>query len=123
MRLPDDIWQVIKDYLRTDKNIDAGDAAREIIENNTDIYLFDGGAFVAAGNEFDLFVVPSRRGKWAIKREITAYLIKLQQLHGSIVVKINEKNNASLRLARFFGFKEISRKNGVIELETLPWVH
>ena len=121
-KLPDDVWQVIKDHLLKYKGYEAPDDLRDKLEKNTDIELFDGGAFVAVGNEFDLFVVPEKRGRWRIRSVLKNYLDKMGRTHGKIVVRINEQNSPSLRLARGFGFKEISRENGTIRLENESWV-
>jgi|TARA_R110000868_G_scaffold89184_2_gene248337 hypothetical protein len=121
-KLPDDVWQVIKDHLLKYKGYEAPDDLRDKLEKNTDIELFDGGAFVAVGNEFDLFVVPEKRGRWRIRSVLKNYLDKMGRTHGKIVVRINEHNMPSLRLARGFGFKEISRENGTIRLENESWV-
>ena len=121
-KLPDDVWQVIKDHLLKYKGYEAPDDLRDKLEKNTDIELFDGGAFVAMGNEFDLFVVPEKRGRWRIRSVLKNYLDKMGRTHGKIVVRINEHNMPSLRLARGFGFKEISRENGTIRLENESWV-
>lgn len=116
-KLPDGVWQVIKDHLHTYKNIDAPDEFKAVLENHTNIELFDGGAFVAVGNEFDLFVVPEKRGRWRIRSVVGDYLDRMGHTHGKIVVRIDERNTPSLRLARHFGFHEVSRENGVIRLE------
>ena len=121
-KLPDDVWQVIKDHLLKYKGYEAPDDLRDKLEKNTDIELFDGGAFVAVGNEFDLFVVPEKRGRWRIRSVLKNYLDKMGRTHGKIVLRINEHNMPSLRLARGFGFKEISRENGTIRLENESWV-
>jgi len=117
VKLPDDVWQVIKDHLRTYKKREVPDELKEVLEANADIELFDGGAFVAIGNEFDLFVVPEKRGRWRIRSVFGGYLDRMGQLHGKIVARIDERNIPSLRLARHFGFQEVSRENGVIRLE------
>ena len=117
MKLPDDVWQVVKDHLREYKGYEAKDGLRDAIEAHTDIELFDGGAFIAVGNEFDLFVVPEKRGKWRIRSILSGYLDRMGALHGKIVARIDERNTPSLRLARHFGFQEVSRENGVIRLE------
>lgn len=121
-KLPDDVWQVIKDHLLKYKGYEAPDDLRDKLEKNTAIELFDGGAFVAVGNEFDLFVVPEKRGRWRIRSVLKNYLDKMGRTHGKIVVRINEHNMPSLRLARGFGFKEVSRENGTIRLENESWV-
>ena len=121
-KLPDDVWQVIKDHLLKYKGYEAPDDLRDKLEKNTAIELFDGGAFVAVGNEFDLFVVPEKRGRWRIRSVLKNYLDKMGRTHGKIVVRIDEHNMPSLRLARGFGFKEISRENGTIRLENESWV-
>lgn len=117
VKLPDDVWQVIKDHLRAYKNKDVPDELKAALEQTTDIELFDGGAFVAIGNEFDLFVVPEKRGRWRIRSVVGNYLDRMGRLHGKIVARIDERNIPSLRLARHFGFCEVSRENGVIRLE------
>jgi hypothetical protein len=116
-KLTDDVWQVMKDYLMEHRGIDAPKELRDLIEDRMEITPFDGGAFIASGNEFDLFVTPSRRGRWNIRGEVTRYLRSMAEAHGTIVVKIYDDNIKSLRLAKFFGFTEISRENGMIRLE------
>ena len=117
VKLPDAVWQVIKEHLLTYKSREVPDELKEQIEEHTDIELFDGGAFVAIGNEFDLFVVPEKRGRWRIRSTIRDYLDRMGRKHGKIVARIDERNSPSLRLARHFGFNEVSRENGVIRLE------
>jgi GNAT superfamily N-acetyltransferase len=117
VKLPDDVWQVICDHLRTYKGFEASDGLKGALEQNAQIELFDGGAFIAVGNEFDLFVVPEKRGRWRIRSVIGDYLDRMGRLHGKIVARIDERNTPSLRLARHFGFYEISRENGVVRLE------
>ena len=117
MKLPDDVWQVIRDHLQTYKGFEASDGLKGALEQNTQIELFDGGAFIAVGNEFDLFVVPEKRGRWRIRSVVGDYLDRMGRLHGKIVARIDERNTPSLRLARHFGFYEISRENGVVRLE------
>jgi len=117
VKLPDDVWQVIRDHLRTYKGFEASDKLKGALEQSTQIELFDGGAFIAVGNEFDLFVVPEKRGRWRIRSVIGDYLDRMGRLHGKIVARIDERNTPSLRLARHFGFYEISRENGVVRLE------
>lgn len=117
VKLPDAVWQVIKDHLLRYKGFEAPDELRDALEQHTDIELFDGGAFIAVGNEFDLFVVPEKRGRWRIRSVIGDYLDRMGRIHGKIVARIDERNTPSLRLARHFGFHEVSRENGVIRLE------
>ena len=111
------MWQVVKDHLLRYKGYEAPDGLKTALEQNTDIELFDGGAFIAVGNEFDLFVVPEKRGRWRIRSVIGEYLDRMGRIHGKIVARIDERNTPSLRLARHFGFHEVSRENGVIRLE------
>jgi len=117
VRLPDDVWQVIKDHMLTYETRNVPDELREILEQFANIELFDGGAFVSIGNEFDLFVVPEKRGRWRIRSTIGQYLDRMGRLHGCAIVRIDERNTPSLRLARHFGFREIDRENGIIRLE------
>lgn len=115
--LPDDIWAVIKDYLIRFKAYEASEDIRSLLEKHTEIEAFDGGVFIALGNEFDLFVLPEKRGRWRIRSIFGDYLYRMGCKHGKIVARIDERNTPSLRLARHFGFKEVSRCNGVIRLE------
>lgn len=121
MKFPDDVWEVIKKYLHDRMGLDATQEAREWMEKNFEITLFDGGAFVAKGNEFDLFVVPEKRCKWRIKTVGTRFLDQMFKRHDTMVVRIYEDNRPSLRLAKFFGFKEVSREHGLIRLENSSW--
>ena len=115
--LPDDLWQVVKEHLLRYKGYEAPENLRHAIEQTTEIELFDGGAFISMGNEFDLFVLPERRGRWRIRSIIGDYLDRMGRKHGTIVARIDERNTPSLRLARHFGFHEVGRENGVIRLE------
>lgn len=121
MVLPDAVWQVVCDYLLERKGVIAPDGLREWAEDNLEITLFDGGAFLVAGNEFDLFVVPERRGRWNIRGQITKFLSTMGHKHGTIVAKIYEDNLPSLRLAKHFGFHEVSRDGNMIRLESTSW--
>jgi len=122
VKLADDVWDVIKKYLHDRMGFDATPEARDWMEENLDITPFDGGAFVANGNEFDLFVVPEKRCKWSIRGDGIAFLNKMSKLHDTMVVRIFEDNTPSLRLAKGFGFKEVSRDHGLIRLENSSWV-
>lgn len=118
MKLADNIWQVICETLSKYDGIDCNSPElKEYVEQNANITFFDGGVFIADGNEFDLFVVPEKRGKWAIKKEITSFLAKLAQEHTKAVIKINERNHRSLRLAKFFGFEHVGRDGLDIVME------
>lgn len=116
-RLSDAVWSVMKDYLAKWKNKHATEGLRAWLESNTEITPFDGGVFIAIGNEFDLFVEAERQGRWRIRSTISAYLDQMGRRYGKIVARIDERNTRSLRLARHFGFDEVSRENGVIRLE------
>ena len=111
VKLPDNVWQVIKDYYQITDDL------RDVVEEKAEAYLFDGGAFLSVGNEIDLFVIPEKRGHWRMRTEITKYLDVMGRRYGKIVARINECNSPSLRLARHFGFHEVSRENGVVRLE------
>lgn len=124
MKLPDDVWQVICDTLDKYDGLDCRNLPelRDYVETHTQITPFDGGVFIADGNEFDVFVVPEKRGKWAIRKEITKFLAKLAQEHSKAIVKIHEKNLRSLRLAVGFGFVPVGRnKRNKIILERPLW--
>jgi GNAT superfamily N-acetyltransferase len=115
VKLHDDVWQVICDYT------DVADGTREWIEENLEITPFDGGAFIADGNEFDLFVVPERRGRWNIRGQVTKFLSTMGRKHGTLVAEIYEDNLPSLRLAKHFGFREVGRDGDMIRLESTAW--
>lgn len=120
MRLADNVWEVICETMLKYKGMELTDNDRDIIEAKARIFNFDGGAFVADGNEFDLFVTPDKRGKWKIRKLIKNFMDELLQEYGKIIVNISELNNPSLRLAKHFGFVEVSKSNGVIRLEYEP---
>jgi hypothetical protein len=119
--MTDDTWAVIKKYQRDVAGRPVDDDLRYRLPNIAEITPFDGGAFVAIGNEFDLFVEESRQGRWNIRGEITHYLKARAARYGTLVVTIYESNLKSLRLARFFKFVEISRKDGKIRMESKSW--
>jgi len=121
MKLTDDIWKVIYDTAVKYDKITPSLNMRRYIEQNATITPFDGGVFVAVKNEFDLFVLPEKQGKWRIKSVITKYLSDMTDKYGALIVKIHENNHKSLRLAKFFGFKEVARLDGKITLERKPW--
>lgn len=115
--LTDPLWDVIKKYLRDMGSFAPNEELRDILEEHTVIECFDGGAFISYGNEFDLFVLPEKRGKWKIRSIVGGYLDKFSKKYDKVVVRINEENHTSLRLAKHFGFVEVSRENKLIRLE------
>jgi predicted PolB exonuclease-like 3'-5' exonuclease len=117
MKISDEVWQVIKDTYKKYDDWDVPDSVREAAEEIAEIKEFDGGVFVSYGNEFDLFVLPERQAKWNVRGEINSYLKQMHEKYGDIIVRINENNTRSLRLAKGFGFKEISNNEGEITLE------
>lgn len=123
MKLPDDVWQVVLETLaKYDGIYCPSPELRRYIETHAEITPFDGGVFIADGNEFDLFVVPEKRGKWAIRREINAFLAKLAQRHSKAVIKIYPENKPSMRLAKGFGFEPVGKQGRQIVLERALWV-
>lgn len=123
MKLPDDVWQVVLETLAKYDGIDCpSPELKQYVEEHTEITPFDGGAFISDGNEFDVFVVPEKRGKWAIRREISAFLAKLAQKHCKAIVKIHPENNSSMRLAKGFGFEPVGKQGRQIVLERALWV-
>lgn len=123
MKLPDDVWQVVLETLAKYDGIDCpSPELKQYVEEHTEITPFDGGAFIADGNEFDVFVVPEKRGKWAIRREINAFLAKLAQRHSKAVIKIYPENKPSMRLAKGFGFEPVGKQGRQIVLERALWV-
>jgi GNAT superfamily N-acetyltransferase len=119
--LSDALWKVIYDTAVKYDKIAPDQRIRRYIEQNAEITPFDGGAFVAVGNEFDLYVLPEKQGKWRIRNVLNDYLAKMTDKYGALVVKIHEDNHKSLRLAKFFKFKEVSRIDGKLTLERKPW--
>jgi hypothetical protein len=119
VKFRDDVWQVVEDYLL--QRGGSPDGLREWAEANLDITPFDGGAFISDGNEFDLFVVPERRGRWNIRGQVTKFLSTMGRKHGTLVARIDEDNLPSLRLAKHFGFREVGRDDGMIRLESTSW--
>ena len=123
MKLPDDVWRVVLDTLAKYDDIRCpSPELKRYIEKHAQIMLFDGGAFIADGNEFDVFVVPEKRGKWAIRREISAFLAKLAEKHSKAIIKIYPENNPSIRLAKGFGFEPVGIQGRQIVLERALWV-
>lgn len=120
-KLHDDVWRVICDYVLARRGVTAPDEVRTWAEANLDITPFDGGVFIAQGNEFDLFVVPERRGRWNIRGQVTKFLRTMGRKHGVIVAKIYDDNFPSLRLAKHFGFHEVERDGNLIRLESTSW--
>ena len=55
--LSDALWKVIYDTAVKYDKIAPDQRIRQYIEQNAEITPFDGGAFVAVGNEFDLYVL------------------------------------------------------------------
>ena len=121
VKLTDDIWAVIYDTAVKYDKIAPNKNIRQYIEQNADITAFDGGVFVAIGNEFDLYVVPEKQAKWRIRDVLNDYLAKMTNKYGTLVVKIHQDNHKSLRLAKFFKFKEVSRIDGKLTLERKQW--
>lgn len=117
------MWAVVLDTLERFDGVRCDSPElRAYVEANTQITLFDGGAFIADGNEFDVFVVPQKRGKWAIRKEINALLAKLAQKYDKAVIKIYPENKPSLRLALGFGFEPVGSDGRQIVLERPLWV-
>ena len=121
MTLSDEIWKVIVEHHIKYDNIEYTNKDKQIVEQNTLIIPFDGGIFIVKDNEFDLFVLPKKRGKWRIKHEVNKLLAYLAETYDVAKIRINSKNKVSLRLALFFGFKEVKLVNDVIELEKKLW--
>ena len=120
--IPDDVWKIICDTTHEYDNFEMDNLVKQLVEKNTQITPFDGGAFIAVGNRFDLYVVPERQGKWNIRGEVNKYLANMAQTYDVAVVKINKRNDRSLRLAKFFGFEEVGREKQRIVLEKKLWV-
>lgn len=123
VKLPDAVWEVICDTLAKFDGIECrSPELREYIETHAQITLFDGGAFIADGNEFDLFVVPERQAKWRIRKEISAYLATMAKRYDKALVRIYPENSRSLRLALGFGFEPVGNDGRQMVLEKKLWV-
>lgn len=120
-QLTDDIWQVICDHLLKYKGIVGNNDIRRYIEDNMEIIPFDGGVLVVKENEFDVFVVPEKRGKWRIRSTGETFFNNMAQKYDVAKASINKDNSKSLRLAKFFGFKEVHRDGDDIILERKLW--
>lgn len=121
MKFDDAVWDVIKDTIKLYKDIEPDENIRQIIEEYTIITPFEGGVFVANENEFDLFVIPEKRGKWGARGKLKKYLGFMLDKYGSVIVKIHQDNKTSLRLAKGFGFKEIETLDNIVKLELTKW--
>ena len=115
--ISDDLWRVMADTMKTYRGIVCNAMHKKAIEDNAEIHEFDGGAWASVGNEIDLFVLPERRGKWKVKGEISQYLREMHKKYPVLIARINERNTRSLRLARFFGFKDVAKEGQEIRLE------
>jgi len=116
--MTDGVWAVICETMARYRGLIPSPDTRERIETGAEIEEFDGGAFVAIGNEFDLFILPERRGgRWRVRSTIREYVRKMIARYGATVVRIHRDNSASLRLAKGFGFTEIGHDGGMIRLE------
>lgn len=123
MKLADDVWQVVLDTLaKYDGIYCPSPELKQYVEEHTQITPFEGGVFIADGNEFDLFVLPEKRAKWAIRKEITQFLAKLAETHSKAIVKIFPENKPSMRLAKGFGFEPVGTQGRQIVLERALWV-
>jgi len=116
--MTDEVWAVICETMAKYRGLIPSPDTRERIETGAEIEEFDGGAFVAIGNEFDLFILPERRGgRWRVRSTIRGYMRKMISRYGSAVVRIHRDNSESLRLAKGFGFAEIGHEGDMIRLE------
>jgi len=120
-KLTNEIWQVICDHLLKYEGIVGNDDIKRYIEDNTEITPFDGGVFINVGNEFDLFVEPKKRGNWRIRSTLETFFNTMAQKYDVAKASINKDNSTSLRLANFFGFKEVHRDGNDIILERKLW--
>jgi hypothetical protein len=119
--ISDELWQVVVDTLKKYDGKTVDESVRKMVERHADITVFDGGVFIGLKNEFDLFVLPKRRGKWNIRGEVTKYLATLAQKYDTAIVKIHVDNKASLRLADFFGFEVVGTQGPKLVMEKKLW--
>jgi hypothetical protein len=119
--IPDDVWEVICKYYMDYFHIILASKEKSIIEDECDIYLFDGGCFLVRDSVCDLFVLPGRRGKWRIRSEVKKFLYSAHNKSGDLKIRVHDSNTVSLRLVKFFGFVEKSKNGDFIELERYKW--
>jgi hypothetical protein len=119
-KISDGLWNVICMSMKEHWKMDCNEEVRKELEKRAEIQLFNGGAFIALENEFDLFVLPEKQGKWNIRGELTNYIQKMTDKYGTIVVRVGENNCRALRLANKFGFKKVSVEDGIVRLERTP---
>jgi len=120
--IPEDVWQVIVEHHKKYDNVTYDAEAKKAVEQHAKVVNFDGGVFIVAENEFDLFVSKARQGKWNVKHEITKVIDSIAKDYPTAIVKIQEGNAKSLRLAKHFKFNEVSRDEGLIRLEKQLWL-
>lgn len=113
----DDLWAVMVDTMKRYRGIECNVQHKEAVERQAEIKSFNGGAWVSVGNEIDLFVLPKKQAKWNVRKEVSQYLADMHKRYPILVARINENNTRSLRLARFFGFKDVSKEGQEIRLE------
>lgn len=118
MKIPDNVWEVIKDYLYEYFRVRATEDVKVTMETDCMLHPFDGGMFISKGNHFDLFVVPEKRGCWRIRTTFNEFIEKMINLYGSVCAIIHPRNVESLRLAVGFGFiKQTENAMGMFVME------
>jgi hypothetical protein len=115
--ISDDLWAVMADTMKRYRGIQCNAQHKEAVEKQAEIKAFDGGVWASVGNEIDLFVLPQKQAKWNVRKEVSQYLADMHKRYPVLVARINENNTRSLRLARFFGFKDVSKEGQEIRLE------
>lgn len=116
--IPDNLWQVMKDYRRDRLGEESTEEFREWLESIATIDHFDGGAFISVGNELDLFVLPENQGgRWRMRSTIKSYLDRMTAQYGTLKTRVLKDNTVALRLDKFYGFKEVGRDGDWILME------
>jgi len=116
-KIHDDLWAVISETEMKYRGKHISQAEREMVEKKATVTLFDGGCFLSYGPEFDLFVLPERRGKWKIRGTIRSFVDTMIEKYGYAKVKIHKKNKVSMRLAIGFKFMPVADDGSFITLE------
>lgn len=116
-KLTDAQWGVIESYLIKYNAVSAD--TRDLINTHCLIFEFDGGIFITHNEEFDLFVLPEKRGRWKIRTVCNEFLDYMRRTYGKAVAKIYKDNLPSLRIAKHFQFAEKGRDGNLIRMEKI----
>lgn len=118
--IPDDVWHVIAETLKTYKGIEVTAAMKRAVEAHCEIHVFPGGCFVLRGNELDCFVVKERRGKWMTRGLLDRVIGGAFRRFGTVTCRIHKNNLPSITTAQRLGF-EVVREGEIVEMELRKW--